>query len=176
MLNMFFAAQESSGSGISALGISPSAFVIQFITFVFVFILLKRYAFKPIIKLLDERRKVIDDGVKLGAKMEKEKAKLDEMVNQAMREARADADKIIAGANKEAREIIREAEKTAQRKTNIMLADAETRIDEEAKQAKRRLEKEIVGLVSEATEAIVGEKVNAKKDAKIIDKILKATK
>ena len=90
-----------------------------------------------------------------------------------MRDARIEADKIIGNGQKEAREIIREAEKVGARKVDIMLADAEARIKEEAEQAKRKLEKEIVGMVSDVTEAIVEEKVDSKKDAKLIDKALK---
>lgn len=167
------AAQAETTSGIGALGISPSAFVIQLITFVLVFLLLKKFAFKPIVRLLEERRKVIDDGVKMGQKLEKERAKLDSEVIQVMRDARVEADKIIGNGQKEAREIIRDAEKVGARKVDIMLTDAEARIGEETEQAKRKLEKEIVGLVSEATEAIVEEKVDPKKDAKIIEKALK---
>ena len=54
-----------------------------------------------------------------------------------------------------------------------MLADAEARIAEESVQAKRKLEKDLIGLISEATEAIVGEKIDAKKDAQIVDRIIK---
>ncbi len=93
-----------------------------------------------------------------------------------MRDARIEADKIIGNGQKEAREIIREAEKVGQRKVDTMLADAEARINEETEQAKRKLEKEIVGMVSEATEAIVEEKVDAVKDAKLIDRALKGRK
>ena len=68
---------HETASGLGALGISPSAFVIQLITFAIVFMLLKKFAFKPIARMLEERRKVIDDGVKMGQKLEKERAKLD---------------------------------------------------------------------------------------------------
>jgi len=173
MIPFVFATEEVPSSGIGALGISPSAFVIQFITFVFVFILLKKFAFKPIVRLLEERRQVIDDGVKLGQKLEKERAKLNEEVVKVMRDARIEADKIIGNGQKEAREIIREAEHVGQRKVDIMMTDAEARINEDTEQAKRKLEKEIVGLVSEATEVIVDEKVDAKKDAALIAKALK---
>jgi len=175
MVHMLFA-EEASGSGISALGISPSAFIIQLLTFVVVILLLKRYAFKPITRMLAERRKVIDDGVRMGLRMEKEKAKLDQDVAKVMAEARTEADKIISIAQKEARDITREAEKLGQRKAEAMVVDAQARIAEEARQAKKNLEKDIVGLVSEATEAIVGEKVDAKKDAELIDKALKGRK
>jgi F-type H+-transporting ATPase subunit b len=158
------------------LGIDGKTLVFQFITFLLVFIVLKRFAVKPIVALLDKRHKTIDDGVRMGLTMEKEKAKFDKNLEDVMREARHDADKVIANANKEAREILRDAEKAAQRKADAMFADAEARIAEESRQAKRTLEKDIVGMVSEATEAIVGEKVDAQKDAKLIDKALKGQK
>lgn len=172
MIPLLFAAETTSSSGLP-LGLDLKAFIFQLITFVLIFILLKKFAFKPIVKLLDQRHKVIEDGVRMGLKMEKEKAKLDETIAKAMRDARVEADKIIATGHKEAREIIREAEKTAQRKAESIIADAEVRINEESEQARRKLEKDIVTLVSDATEAIVGEKVDPKKDAELIDKILK---
>ncbi|MGH9857094.1 MAG: hypothetical protein ACRD4B_04530, partial [Acidobacteriota bacterium] len=79
----------------------------------------------------------------------------------------------IANAHKEAREIVRESEKSAQRKVDTMVSDAEVRIKEETERARRGLEKDIVGLVSEATEAIVEEKVDPKKDAELIEKAIK---
>jgi F-type H+-transporting ATPase subunit b len=167
------AATESSSSGIGALGVSLEAFVIQLITFVFVFLLLKRFAFTPIGNMLEKRRKVIEDGVKLGQKMEQEQAHLQEEAAKIIREARQEADRIIGDGQKEAREIIREAEKAGKRKVDAMLVDAEARIDEEADQARRKLEKEIAGLIAEATEAVVDEKVDSKRDAQLIEKAIK---
>lgn len=172
MIPLLFAAETTSSGGLP-LGLDLKAFIFQLITFVLLFFLLKKFAFKPIVKLLNQRHQVIEDGVRMGLKMEKEKAKLDETIAKAMRDARVEADKIIATGHKEAREIIREAEKTAQRKAESIIADAEVRINEESEQARRKLEKDIVALVSDATEAIVGEKVDPKKDAELIDKILK---
>jgi F-type H+-transporting ATPase subunit b len=176
MIPLLFASTEEKASGIGALGISPSAFVIQLITFAIVFAILKKYAFKPIVRMLEERRKVIDDGVKMGQILEKERAKLDGEVVKVMRDARTEGDKIIGNGQKEAREIIREAEKAGARKVDAMLLDAEARIIEETEQSKRKLEKEIVEIVSEATEAIVEEKVDPAKDAKLIDKAMKGRK
>lgn len=172
----FFAAESSEATGLGALGVSFQAFLIQLITFVLVFLLLKKFAFDRIGKTLEERRKTIDDGVRLGQKLEKEREKLDEEVAKVLREARHDADKIIATAHKEAREIQREAEKSGQKKVEAMVDDAHDRIEEDKKQAKRSLEKDIVGLVSEATETIVHEKVDSKKDAELIDKAIKGRK
>ncbi len=181
MIQFVFAAEAAAehaekATGIGTLGINPSAFMIQLISFVIVFLLLKKFAFKPITQLLVERRQVIDDGVRMGLKMEKEKEKLDEKVAAAFKDARHEADQIIAAAHKDAREVIREAEKAATAKGNAMLADAEVRLKEEGAQARKHLEKELVGLVSEATEAIVGEKIDPRRDAELVKKAMKAQK
>lgn len=173
--------EASSGAGTehqekSILGLNAGAFVIQLVTFIFVFALLKKFAFNRIVKMLDERHKTIDDGVRMGMRMEAEKAKMDEDVAKVMRGARNEADEIIAAAHKDSREVLREAEKSGQRKAESMIADAEVRIAEDAKHARDTLEKELVGLVSEATETIVGEKVDAKRDAEIVAKAMKGRK
>lgn len=177
-MNIFyFAATESaSDSPLVALGIDLESFIFQLITFFLVFLILKKFAFKPIGEKLAERRQVIDDGVRMGLKMEKLKAKLDDDIAKVMKEARHEADQIIAGAHKEAREIVREAEKTAQRKADAILDDAEVRAKEENAQARKRLEKDLLKLVSEATETIVGEKVDEKQDAELVKRAMKGQK
>jgi F-type H+-transporting ATPase subunit b len=178
MVHLTFAATEEAagGSPLAALGVDFKSFVFQLITFILVLLLLKKFAFKPITRMLAERRQVIDDGVRMGLKMEKEKAKLDEEIAKVMREARHEADHIISNAHKEARTVIRDAEKAAAAKADAILADAEIRATEESAHTRKKLEKELVGLVSEATETIVGEKVDAKKDAELVAKAMKGQK
>lgn len=178
MLPIYFAAEtaaEHAEEGLP-LGLSPTAFLIQLVTFVLIFFLLKRFAFTPIVKLLDKRHEVIETGVKHGLEMEKEKNQLQKDADKVVREARHAADKIIGDAQKEGREIIRESEKSAVSKIEHMYKDAEARINEESEQARRKLEKEITGLVAEAAEAVVEEKVDAKKDADLIDRAIKKGK
>ncbi|MCW1907746.1 MAG: F0F1 ATP synthase subunit B [Candidatus Saccharibacteria bacterium] len=175
MTNLIFAAEEAaaSDSPLAALGVDARSLIFQLLTFVLVFLVLQRFAFKPISRLLAERRKTIDEGVRAGQELAKERAKLEKQYAETVKEARHEADKIVANAHKEAREVVREAEKTAARKADTIISDAEVKIGEETARAKKALEKDIVSLVSEATEALVGEKVDPKKDAALIDKILK---
>src|SRR5258708_7817319 len=87
-----------SSSGLGALGFDATAFLIQLITFVLAYLVLRRYAFGPIIKVLRERRETIEQGVKLGEQMQREKVELEAKVEQSLHEARQQADAIIAGA------------------------------------------------------------------------------
>ena len=176
MLSIFASESAEADSPLAALGVDGKTLLFQLITFALAFLILKRFAFKPITKMLRQRRQVINDGIKLGEEMEKEKATLDEKATQIIREARLEADKIIAIAQKEAREVIAAAEKGAKAKVDQILKDADMIIAEDAERARRAVEKDIVALVSEATEAVVNEKVDARKDAEVLDKALKGRK
>lgn len=166
-----FAAESSSGLG--ALGVDGKAFLIQLITFGLAFLVLRRYAFKPIGQVLRERRETIEQGVKLGEEMRKERAKLEAQVEDTLHKARQEADAILSGAHDNGREAIREAEEKARTKAAGILSDAESRIEQDTARARQALEKDLANLVAEATEAIIDEKLDAKKDAALIEKALK---
>jgi F-type H+-transporting ATPase subunit b len=169
-----FAAENSSGLG--ALGVDGKAFIIQLITFVLAFLVLKRYAFGPILKVLEERRRTIEEGVKLGELMKKEKAAFEQKMDEELHKARQEADGIIGSAQEAARDKIREAEDKARQKAGGILEEAERRIEQETARVRQQLEKELAGLVAEATEAVIGEKLDAKKDAELIERALKYKK
>lgn len=162
-----------STSGLGALGLDGRALIIQLITFVLAFLVLKKYAFKPIVKILNERREIIESGVKLGEQMRKEQTKLEAAVSDSLQAARKEADEIIAGANDAARDAVREAESKAREKADGILAEAKERTAQDIARARKQLEKEMVNLIAEATEAIIDEKVDTKKDAALIDRALK---
>jgi F-type H+-transporting ATPase subunit b len=169
-----FAADNSSGLG--ALGVDGKAFIIQLITFVLAFLVLRRYAFSPILKVLNERRQTIESGVKLGEEMQRERAKLDDQVADELHKARVEADSIISSAQDAGRQAVRDAEEKARQKVSGILAEADSRITQDTARARKQLEKELVNLVSEATEAIIEEKIDAKKDAALIERALKESK
>ncbi len=162
-----------SSSGIGALGFDGKAFVIQLITFGLAFLVLRRYAFKPILKIMAERRETIESSVKLGEQMQKEQAAMDDKVAGIMQAARKEADGMIASANDTARQMVRDAEDKAKAKAAGVLEAAESRISQDTARARQQLQKELVGLVSEATEAIIEEKVDAPKDVQLIERALK---
>ncbi len=162
-----------SSSGLGALGVDGRAFVIQLLTFVFAYLVLRRYAFGPILKVLQERRETIESGVQLGEQMQQEKVALEAKVAETLQKARRDADEIMTNAQDSARQAIREAEDKAREKAVGILKEADERIITDTAQARKQLEKELVGLISDATEAIIEEKVDAKKDAQLIERALK---
>jgi F-type H+-transporting ATPase subunit b len=172
MLNVLTQFGDSS-SGIGALGLNLTSFLIQLGTFIIAFLVLRKWAFEPILKVLKQRRDTIEQGVALGEKMQKEQVELEQKVAQALRDARTEADRIISEAGERGRQVMADAETKAKQKAEGLIAAAGDRIDQDIKLARSQLEKEVSGLVAEATEAVIGEKVDLKKDAALIDKALK---
>ncbi len=175
---IFIASAEAAAEpeGIAALGIDPWAILAQAVTFLVLFFLIKKFALTKIVGTLEERRKTIDKGVMLGIEMEKEKTELDERVEALLQKARKEADTIIAQGHEEAGSMLKEAEAQAQRKADALLADAHNRIAEDIDKAKHELKKDMVELVGMATAAIIREKVDAKKDAQLIERMLEEVK
>lgn len=162
-----------NSSGLGALGISGSSFVIQLITLLLAILILRRWAFQPITRILRERRETIEKGVSFAEEMQKEKMALEEKAAKALHEARMKADEIIAAAHDQGRQTIQAAEDKAKEKAESTIALAEDRIKQDANRARKQLEHELVGLIADTTEAIIGEKVDAEKDASLIDRALK---
>lgn len=162
----------NESTGIQALGLDPLAILAQAVTFLVLFVIVKKFALDKIVAVLEERRKTIDKGVRLGLEMQAEKERLSQIVEEELHKTRLEADKIIAVAHEESGVIIKSAEAKAAAKVETMMADARARIEDDMREARRTLEKEIVGLVAAATEVIIQEKLDRRKDAALIKRLL----
>jgi F-type H+-transporting ATPase subunit b len=163
----------AASGGIASLGIDVKALILQILTFVIVFLLLKKFAFGKIVDTLETRRKTIDDGVHLGQELASEKAKLQDEIAKIIADARKEADNIITAGHSEASQVIKDAEDQATARIEAMLAEARGRIDDDLNRARAGLKKEMLELISEATEVIIDEKLDPAKDAKLISRALK---
>ena len=170
---MYFA---DSSSGLGTLGVNGSSFVIQLITLVLAFLVLRKYAFAPIAKILKERRETIEAGVSLGEKMKQDEEKLEKSIEDRLAKARAKADSILEEAKDAAKAAIKAGEEDAIRKAESILEDARNKTKLEMDAAKVKLESEIAGLVVEATEVLTREKIDSTKDAKLVDQAIKEVK
>lgn len=172
-LTQFAASEPEVESGIGALGIDPKAFIIQLITFLFVFLVLRRYVFTPVVKALDKRQATIDKGVQLTSELTRQKEAFDKEVAEARKRARAEAEQIVNDSHSQATQMIREAEESAQVKAEQIVTDARKKIQDETARARRDLEKEMVELVIDATEAVTRTKLDSKQDNALVAAALK---
>ncbi len=169
---MVFSYFGVASSGLGALGVSWSALIIQLITFVLGYLVLRKWAFGPIIKMLAERKKVIEDGVKLGEDMRSERLQLEAKIEDEISKARSKADQIVQDALLEAKELALKMEDEANKKSDFILAEAEKKTKQEMERAKQKLESELVGLVTDVSEAFVKNRLDSQKDKELVSNLL----
>jgi len=163
---------EAAEGGVAVLGVNLTSFLLQLATFLLVFFILKKYAFGPILKALEERRKTIEESLKTAAKLEKQQAELAAKTERTLKQARQDAEAVINKAHTEAGSIVQAAEDRASAKSDQIIKDARLQINEEVKSAKHTLKRETMALVVEATESILEEKLDSRKDHQLIERAL----
>lgn len=163
---------EASPGGISAIGLDLKALVFQIINFVILFWILKKVAYKPILNVLEARRRRIEESLKTAHEIELREQRLAEKQAQLLHEAREDAGDIVAKARMKTAELVDEAELKARRQADKILSDARGRIAQEVEVARVKLKQEMSGLVVAATEAVLEEKVDTSKDKGLIERSL----
>ncbi len=168
-----FASTEEAPEGIAALGIDPVAILLQTGTFVILFIVIRKFALAKITKALDDRKSTIDEGLVNAEKAARQLAEAGVHQEELLAKGRQQADEVIAKAHEEAAVMLKLAEEKAASQTEKLIEDAHSKIESDVKKAKESLQSEVKLLVANAAEVIIDEKIDAKKDAALIEKAVK---
>ncbi len=163
---------EETAGGVAALGIDLKSFLLQLATFLLVFFVLKKYAFAPILKALEDRRLTIEEGLKTAKELEEQSEKAAVEHEKMLARSRAEADKVIVQAKTEAAVLVKAAEEKAAARGEQLVKEARVHIEEDVKAAKRALKQETIDLVIGATQSIIEEKLDVRRDHRLIEKAL----
>jgi F-type H+-transporting ATPase subunit b len=166
------AEETASPGGLAAIGVDPKALLFQIVNFAILFWVLKKVAYKPILGVLEDRRKKIEESLATAERLEKQQAEWELKQAQLLKEARAEAAEVIAKSRKEATDLIGEASNKAQVQAKQLIEDAQGKISQELAEARHGLKKDMTKLVVEATEVILRQKLDDKTDKALIEKTL----
>lgn len=168
----YFATTAASPGILEALGINVKLLIEQTIAFIVLVALLSKFVFPALIRAIDKRQEALETTAKEAAEariaLEKAEVKADEILVAARKEA----DALLARSNEAAATSIQAAETKAKERADQIVADARVTLDADVRKAQALLKKEAITLVAAATEQVIGEKVDAAKDAKLIEKAL----
>lgn len=166
-------AQADSGSGLGAFQLNLKDFIIQLLTFVLVFLILRKWVVPKLVATLDKRRQTLEDSLEHARKTEETLAKAEARAEEILGKARAQADEALAEAKKAASGRIAEAEVQAAERAALIIKEAETRLGEEREKLRQELRGELTELVADATERIIDEKLDAKRDMSLIERAIR---
>jgi F-type H+-transporting ATPase subunit b len=155
------------------LGIDWKLLIAQIINFLVLLFILYKFAYRPLLAMLDKRTKKIEQGLKdaevAHKKLEESEKKQTEILHKARVEAKDIVEKAREQAEKGRAEIVAESKVQSDK----LIADARAQIEQEKQKTLSEIKSEIGGLVVAATEKIIEEKMDEKKDKELIEKSLK---
>src|SRR3990167_9168087 len=155
------------------MGISIPEVLTQAFAFILLVFLLKKFAWKPLLKLLDERRQKIQLGL---AQIERTKSEVDALKSdyeQRQAHIQEEMRKKLQQAIAEGKLIAKEIHEGARGEARALLEKAKTDIQLETEKAKIVLKNEIADLAVSAAERLIQEKMDAQKDKNLALRFIK---
>jgi F-type H+-transporting ATPase subunit b len=149
--------------------LSANELVAQIASFLILLFLLRKFAWDKILKVLDQRKERLAHELKAIEEEKEHAAKIKAEYEAKMKAVDLQTQKLIQGAEAEARKITEEIRQKAVAEAHKIVEDARTEIQYEIKE---KLRDEIVDIVIKASENIIEEKLNPEQDRKIVEDFL----
>ncbi len=147
------------------------------VSFAIVVIILKKIAWKPILKALKEREDSIEDALESAEKAKEEMAKLQVDNEKIINEAKAERDNLINEAREVKETIINEAKIQATTEANKLIEQSRINIKNEKVAAINEIKEQVAVLSVEIAEKILKQELaKDKKQEELINSLLKEIK
>lgn len=158
--------------GFSSLGINLPLLVAFLINFAVLFILLKIFLYKPILKMLDERAKKTQEGMELAEATKKEYEQAKEEVQRQIEKGRQETQAIITQATQVGERLKGESREEAAKQAQTIIDRTRAELATERDQLVDRLRKEFVDISIAAAEKVIKETLDKEKHKKLIEETL----
>jgi F-type H+-transporting ATPase subunit b len=158
--------------GIAALGLNLPGLIAQLVNFLILLVVLRLLLWKPILKILDERKQKIEQGLQRSEEAATQAAASEDEARRIMDEARAEAREATARAQESAARLQTELEEQARREADQIVTRAREEISLEREQAVQQLRTEFADLTIQAAERVVGQAIDRDAHQRLIDEAL----
>ncbi|HEY6168105.1 MAG TPA: F0F1 ATP synthase subunit B [Verrucomicrobiae bacterium] len=137
-------------------GFNTSLFISQIISFCIVAFLLHRFAYKPILQVLEERRQKIADGLANAEKIKQELANAQAKAQDILNQANTQGTKLIEEARQSAAKVLETETQKAIATAQDIITKARQANDAELARMKTELRREVGRLVVTTTAKVTG--------------------
>lgn len=169
--SLLFAQHESEGGG-GLYDINTGLSVWTLIVFVSLLLILRKYAWGPIVDAVDSREKGIQAAIDGAAELNAEAAKLLEEHREQMSDARRQASEILAEAKVASERVRKELEEKARTEAQGIVERALAEIERERDGALETLRRESVDLALAAASQLMQESFDQETDRQLVERYL----
>jgi F-type H+-transporting ATPase subunit b len=150
------------------ISVTPGLMIWTIVCFFITFFVLRRYAFGPIQKMLDDRREQIRRSIEEADNARAEARQLLEEHRELMQHAREDAEQILVEARNTAESMERRMREETETERQRRLEETRREIAAETARALEQIRSEVADLTLEATAIVVGKKLDSNRDRELI--------
>lgn len=154
-------------------GFNTSLFISQLISFCIVAALLYKFAYKPILKVLEQRRQTIAESLANAERIKQELATAQVKAQEIITQASVQGSKMIEEARAAAAKVQEAETQKAIAAANQIVAKAKEASEAELTRAKAELRKELVRLVAETTAKVSGKVLTLDDQKRLADETTK---
>lgn len=156
---------------------SPGLFFMQAIILVILIVLMRAFAWKPILAALQDREEGIQNALDQAENAKKEMANLQADNEKLLKEARAERETLLKEAREMKDKMISDAKEEAQAQASALVAQAQEAIESEKKAALAELTSQVATLSIDIAEKVVrGELSNKAKQEELVASMLDEAK
>lgn len=160
------------GELVDGLGINLPVLLTQVVTFIILLVILRFVAYKPLMRMLDERSKRVKESMDQAEAVKEQSANAEEEVKKQLAEASREGQERIARAVKAGEEMRQKAQEDAKQDAETLLNRARGEIQRERDEAIDSVRREFADLTVLAAGKVIDRTLDKEKHRELIDKVL----
>jgi F-type H+-transporting ATPase subunit b len=165
-------AQAEEDGGNALIDVVPGLMIWTVITFVVVLLVLRRYAFGPIQRTIDQRRDRIREALDEADKARQEARELRELTKSEREEAKAERERILEDTRRQAQRQIEAGRERADADLKERLEKNRAEIEAENVKLREQIRRDVVELTLLAAEKVTGKVLDDAEQRRLIDETI----
>jgi F-type H+-transporting ATPase subunit b len=177
IINTVHAAEEAAAQAhntgvLDMFGINLKLFIAQLVNFAIVLLVLWKWVFTPVSKALEARTAKIEKSLKDARQITEDKETFETWKNAEISKVRQEAAGIITQAKQESEALKNQMAAETRAEQEKIVKQAHNQMESDKERALTEIKTKVADMVVGATETILREKIDAKKDAALIKEAL----
>ncbi len=158
--------------GLAELGVYLPTLLAQIINFLILFGLLYMVAYRPVMRMLDQRAKKVKESLEQAEEVRKQAASAEEEIRKQLAQAAKEAQERLARVEKTGEDLKQKAREDARKQADALLARARSEIHQERDQAIDELRREFADLAILAAGKVIDRSLDKAAHRELVQKVL----
>ncbi|MBQ9376114.1 MAG: F0F1 ATP synthase subunit B [Ruminococcus sp.] len=154
------------------LSIDPTTIILVLANTLILFLVLKHFLFDKVNKVIDDRKAEVEDTFKRADEAEEKAKQLESEYNAKILSAKDESAEIVRNATKKAQSRSDEIISDAKAEAKAIVANADAEIEREKKIAVNQIKDEIAGIAFSAAQAVIEKDLDTEDNEKLIESFI----